>query len=128
MTRGRLALARVTGRRLSYLRCQGLTLFGRSDGAKGYNMPTSGSPSRQPRITVFTSPSCHWCKVAKRYLDERGLTYREVDVIKDGRGRQEMARMTGQYGVPVIRVGEHAMTGWDKAEFERLLGGNFKRR
>ena len=32
------------------------------------------------------------------------------------------------FGVPVIRVGEHAMTGWDKAEFERLLSGRFKRR
>ena len=91
-------------------------------------MPTSGTTPHQPRITVFTSPSCQWCKVAKRYLDERGLTYREVDVIKDPRGRQEMARMTGQFGVPVIRVGEHAMTGWDKAEFERLLSGRFKRR
>ena len=95
---------------------------------EGHNMPTSGASSHQPRITVFTSPSCHWCRVATRYIEERGLTYREVDVIKDARGRQEMARMTGQYGVPVIRVGEHAMTGWDKAEFERLLSGDFKRR
>ena len=91
-------------------------------------MPTNGSPINQPRITVFTTPSCHWCRVAKRYLEERGLTYREVDVIKDGRGRQEMVRMTGQSGVPVIRVGEHAMTGWDKAEFERLLSGKFRHR
>ena len=91
-------------------------------------MPTSGNASHQPRITVFTSPTCHWCRVAKRYLDERGLTYREIDIIKDGRGRQEMVRMTGQSGVPVIRVGEHAMTGWDRAEFERLLSGRFKRR
>ena len=61
--------------------------------------------------------------MAKRYLEEHGLPYREVDIINDKRGRQEMVRMTGQYGVPVIRVGERAMTGWDKAEFERLLHG-----
>jgi glutaredoxin len=91
-------------------------------------MPTSGDSYRQPRITVFTSPSCHWCKVAKRYIEERGLVYREVDIFADRMGRQEMVRMTGQHGVPVIRVGEHAMTGWDKAEFERLLEGRFRRR
>jgi glutaredoxin 3 len=91
-------------------------------------MPTSGSPARHPRITVYTSPSCHWCRVAKRYLESRGLPYREVDIVKDLRGRQEMVRMTGQYGVPVIRVGERAMTGWDKGEFERLLGGGLERR
>jgi glutaredoxin 3 len=91
-------------------------------------MPTNGRESPQPRITVYTSPACHWCRVAKRYLDERGLPYREVDVISDKRGRQEMVRMTGQQGVPVIRVGERAMTGWDKAEFERLLRGRTKHR
>jgi len=95
---------------------------------EGINMPTSGSRTHSPRITVFTSPTCHWCTVAKRYLTQKGLTFREVDVITDMKGRQEMVRMTGQYGVPVIRVGEHAMVGWDKAEFERLLSGRFKQR
>jgi glutaredoxin 3 len=95
---------------------------------EGANMPTSGQKRPQPRITVFTSQSCHWCKVAKAYLDERKLAYREVDVIKNPQGRREMMRMTGQSGVPVIRVGEHAMTGWDKAEFERLLSGRPQRR
>lgn len=91
-------------------------------------MPTSGSHDHPPRITVYTSPACHWCRVAKRYLEHRGLTYREVDIISDKRGRQEMVRMTGQYGVPVIRVGHRAMVGWDKAEFELLLSGKVGRR
>jgi len=91
-------------------------------------MPTNGHVSRQPRITIYTSPACHWCRVAKRYIEEQGLEYKEVDIIGDLRGRQEMVRMTGQYGVPVIRVGERAMTGWDKIEFERLLRGRAHRR
>jgi len=91
-------------------------------------MATSGSRNHSPRITVYTSPACHWCRVAKRYLAEKGFAYREVDVAKDPGGRQEMVRMTGQSGVPVVRVGEHAMVGWDAAEFERLLSGRFKQR
>lgn len=91
-------------------------------------MPTSGNRSHSPRITVYTSPSCHWCRVAKRYLAEKGLTYREIDVSSSQKGRQDMVRMTGQSGVPVIRVGEHAMVGWDLKEFERLLSGAFRRR
>jgi len=39
-----------------------------------------------------------------------------------------MALMTGQFGVPVIEVGEHAMIGWNREEFERLLSGRFKHR
>ena len=91
-------------------------------------MPTSGRGSPPPRITVYTSPACHWCRTAKRYIEGRGLVYQEVNIIDDPRGRQEMVRMTGQYGVPVIRVGERSMTGWDKAEFERLLHGSARRR
>jgi glutaredoxin 3 len=91
-------------------------------------MPTSGRAKHPSSITLYTSPTCHWCRVAKRYLEERGLEYREVDIISDPRARQEMVRMTGQYGVPVIRVGERSMTGWDKTEFERLLHGRARRR
>lgn len=91
-------------------------------------MPTNGNRNLQPRITVYTTPACHWCKVAKRYLAEKELTFREVDVTASQKGRQEMVRMTGQYGVPVICVGEHAMVGWDTREFEKLLSGKFKQR
>jgi len=101
---------------------------GRLRQTKGCIVPTSGNSNHSPRITVFTSPSCPWCKVAKRYLAEKGLQFREVNVIANPKGRQEMVRMTGQSGVPVIRVGEHAMVGWDEREFEKLLSGKFKQR
>jgi hypothetical protein len=32
-----------------------------------------------------------------------------------------MVTMTGQYGVPVVQVGEHAMIGWNPGEFQRLM-------
>ena len=43
-------------------------------------MPTSGSRKHPPTITVYTTPHCHWCRVAKHYLAENGIEYREVDV------------------------------------------------
>ena len=91
-------------------------------------MPTSGNSSRSPRITVFTSPSCPWCTIAKHYIAHKGLQFREVNVVANPKGRLEMVRMTGQSGVPVIRIGEHAMVGWDEREFEKLLSGKFKQR
>ena len=81
-----------------------------------------------PAITVFTGPHCHWCRVAKRYLSENGIPFREIDVSTDRRGLREMVLMTGSRAVPVILVGEHAMTGWNVNEFERLLRGRFGRR
>jgi glutaredoxin 3 len=67
------------------------------------------------RITLYTTPTCPWCMVAKRYLAERSVDFSEVDL-------REMVLMTAQHGVPVLRVGEKAMVGWNPEEFERLFG------
>lgn len=66
--------------------------------------------------------------MAKRYFVERGIQFTEADIITDLEARRRMALMTGQFGVPVVQVGEHAMIGWDKDEFERLRSGSFRRR
>ncbi len=59
--------------------------------------------------------------MAKRYFAERGLDYVDMDVSRDRAALKDMVTTTGQYGVPVIRVGDKAMVGWDKGEFERLM-------
>jgi len=66
--------------------------------------------------------------VAKRYFAELGIEYAEHDIFADTGARRRMALMTGQFGVPVVEIGEHAMIGWDPEEFERLHSGSFKRR
>lgn len=75
---------------------------------------------RPERVTVYTTKTCHWCKVAKAYLRDNDIEFREVDIIGDAKGRKEMALMTGQFGVPVIAVDGRAIVGWDPHEFERL--------
>jgi len=89
---------------------------------------TSGDSRATPRITIYTTPTCHWCDVAKRYLTKEGVAFHEVDITRDRRGLRDMVLMTGGRAVPVLRVGTHAMVGWDVHEFERLRSGRFKRR
>lgn len=72
------------------------------------------------RVRVFTTNACSWCKVAKAYLLDNDIEFTEIDIIDDIEGRREMVLMTGQYGVPVVQVGEKAMIGWDPEEFETL--------
>lgn len=91
-------------------------------------MATSGEFRSAPRITIYTTPACHWCEVAKRYLAKHGVPYHEIDITLDRKGLRDMVLMTGGRSVPVLRVGTHAMIGWDVREFERLRGGRFKRR
>jgi glutaredoxin 3 len=79
-------------------------------------------------VTLYTTPHCHWCKVAKRHLLDNDIAFREVDVVTDRCGLREMVLMTGSRAVPVVRVGQRAMTGWDVHEFERLMVGRLGRR
>ncbi len=91
-------------------------------------MTTSGRVNPPPDVTIYTTSHCQWCRVAKQYFRDNAVTFREVDVSEPGSARREMTVMTGGTAVPVIKVGEHAMTGWDEREFRMLMGGNFKRR
>ena len=91
-------------------------------------MATDGSARPNPRVTIYTTPTCHWCKVAKAYLVKEGVTFREVDITRDRKGLRDMVLMSGGRAVPVLRVGEHAMIGWDAREFEHLRTGKFRRR
>ncbi len=59
--------------------------------------------------------------MAKSYFAEHGVDFTEHDVSVDRAGLREMVMATGQYGVPVIVVGDKAMTGWNPSEFEDLM-------
>ena len=73
-------------------------------------------------VIIYSTPTCPWCQVAKRYLDGRGIAYTEVDVSADHQAAMEMVRKTGQQGVPVIEVDGEFVIGFDKARLDALLG------
>lgn len=72
-------------------------------------------------VTIYSTPVCHFCHAAKAYFDENGVEYTEYDVASDGEKRQEMVEMTGQMGVPVIRIGDDVVIGFDEAKIKELL-------
>jgi glutaredoxin-like YruB-family protein len=73
------------------------------------------------QITIYSTPVCHFCITAKDYFKDKGVEYTEHDVAEDQEKRQEMIEMTGQMGVPVIRVGDDVVVGFDEAKVEELL-------
>lgn len=77
---------------------------------------------KYPRILVFTTPHCPYCRATKRYLRQRGIPFKEVDVSRDQAAARDMVRRSGQSGVPVIDVGGKIVVGFDRAKIDRLLG------
>jgi glutaredoxin 3 len=78
--------------------------------------------SSQPRVIVFSTPNCPFCNMAKRYLRERGIKFRDVDVSRDAAAARDMVRRSGQQGVPVIDINGKIVVGFDRPKIDRLLG------
>jgi glutaredoxin-like YruB-family protein len=80
------------------------------------------SKRRQPRVIVFSTPTCPHCRSAKRYLRKKGIRFRDVDVSRDSSAARDMLRRTGQQGVPQIQIGGQMVVGFDRAKIDQLLG------
>ena len=73
-------------------------------------------------VTIYTTPTCHFCQMSKEYFKEHNVTYTEHNVAADMEKRQEMIDKSGQMGVPVVFIGEEMIVGFDKRRFDELLG------
>ncbi|QTA38730.1 glutaredoxin family protein [Thermosipho ferrireducens] len=76
------------------------------------------------KIILYTTPTCPYCKKAKKYFKQLGLKFKEIDVSKDQRGAERMYKKSGQLGVPVIEIGNQVVVGFDKSKIDRILGIN----
>lgn len=77
---------------------------------------------RQPKVIVFSTPTCPHCRHAKRYLRTKGIRFTDVDVSRDMHAARDMVRMSGQQGVPVLKIGSKVIVGFDRPKIDRLLG------
>lgn len=73
-------------------------------------------------ITIYSTPTCHFCHMAKDFLTENNVAFTDYNVQTDLEKRQEMIEKSGQMGVPVIFVGDEMMVGYDKEKLAALAG------
>ncbi|HEU4677583.1 MAG TPA: glutaredoxin family protein [Candidatus Paceibacterota bacterium] len=73
------------------------------------------------QVTIYSTPTCHFCHAAKSFFDEHNVAYTDFDVATDMEKRKEMIDMTGQLGVPVIRVEDDVIVGFDEGKLRELL-------
>ena len=72
-------------------------------------------------ITIYTTPTCPYCKLAKDYFKDKDITYKEIDVAADPAAANEMVKKSGQMGVPVIEIGDEIVVGWNESAVEEIL-------
>lgn len=67
-----------------------------------------------PRVVVYTTSWCGYCRRAKALLDTRGIDYREIDVEAEPGRRDEMLRRSGRRTVPQILIDGAPIGGCDE--------------
>lgn len=72
-------------------------------------------------IKIYSTPTCHFCHMAKDFFSENNIAYTEFDVAADAEKRAEMMEKTGQMGVPVIEVGDEVVIGFNEAKIKELI-------
>lgn len=75
----------------------------------------------QPKVVMFSTPTCSFCNQAKRYFREKKVRFTDVDVSRDQKAALDMRRKTGQAGVPVIMINNRPIVGFDKSQINRML-------
>ena len=73
------------------------------------------------KVTIYSTPTCPYCDMAKRYLKENKVEYKEIDVSKDTKAATEMVEKSGQMGVPVLDINGDIIVGFDRDAIKKAL-------
>ncbi len=65
-------------------------------------------------VTIYTTPICGYCAAAKDLLARKGVSYAEIDIMREPARRAEMMQAAGgRRTVPQIFAGDAHLGGYD---------------
>ncbi|MDO8664783.1 MAG: glutaredoxin domain-containing protein [Candidatus Liptonbacteria bacterium] len=74
-----------------------------------------------PKVTIYTTPSCVYCRMAKDFFQKNSVKYVELNVVHDEKAREDMIKKSRQLGVPVIDVDGEIFVGFDQSGLKKAL-------
>jgi glutaredoxin 3 len=78
--------------------------------------------TEEKNVVIYSTPTCHFCGLAKDFFKENAVTYREFNVASDTEKRTEMMQKSGGLAVPVITIDDEVIVGFDKEKLSAALG------
>lgn len=74
------------------------------------------------KVKVYSTPTCPYCVMVKKFLQEELVEYEDLNVGDDEAARAEMIKKSGQMGVPVLDINGKIIIGFDKEATRKALG------
>lgn len=72
-------------------------------------------------ITIYSTPTCVYCKSVKEYFAHHNIKFQEVDVSENEKELEKMVAISGQMGVPVIDMDGEVVIGFDRERIDEIL-------
>ncbi|MBX8468768.1 MULTISPECIES: glutaredoxin family protein [unclassified Pseudomonas] len=72
------------------------------------------------RVVLYATDWCGYCKQTKRFLDQKGIPFKEFDIEKDTEARKAYEALGGR-GIPLIDVNGTLIRGFDPDEILAAL-------
>lgn len=73
------------------------------------------------KVTVYSTTWCGFCHQVKEWLKSKGVEFDEIDLEKDSTAAKQVVEATKQMGVPVTKIGESYIVGFDRPKLEAAL-------
>ena len=72
-------------------------------------------------ITIYSTPTCVYCKSLKEYFTEKNIQFQEIDVAANEKELEKMVAISGQMGVPVVDLDGEVVIGFDRERIDQIL-------
>ena len=66
------------------------------------------------KIIIYGTTWCPSCVSAKRFLDDKSLSYEEINIEEKNISREKLAELTGGHTVPQIVINEQCIGGFSE--------------
>lgn len=73
-------------------------------------------------VKVYSTPTCPYCIRVKQFLKENNVAFEDINVAADQAKGEEMVKISGQMGVPVLDIEGKIIVGFDREEIKKELG------
>jgi mycoredoxin len=76
-----------------------------------------------PTVTLYSAPWCVYCRVAKKFLDEHGVSYTEINIDEDEEAAQQVEQWNnGNRTIPTLNINDTILTNPSPAQLREVLG------
>jgi len=81
------------------------------------------SDTSQPKVTIYSTTWCAFCKTERQWLDHLGVAYDYKNIEEDEAAHNELiAKTDGNIaGVPITDIGGDIILGFDRPKLQAAL-------